>query len=72
MLVPRLPHIQGFTDACKYGAGGVWIIPLANGTNRYIYWAVDFPQTVIDQFEARHHFYQRLGNGRRAAGMARS
>ena len=51
-LVPRLPHIQGFTDACKYGAGGVWIIPLANGTNRYIYWAVDFPQTVIDQFEA--------------------
>ena len=24
-LVPRLSHIQGFTDACKYGAGRVWI-----------------------------------------------
>ena len=49
-LVPRLPHIQGFTDACKYGAGGVWIIPLENGTNCYIYWAVDFSPEVIQQF----------------------
>ena len=49
-LVPRLPHIQGFTDACKYGAGGIWIIPLENGTNCYIYWAVDFSPEVIQQF----------------------
>ena len=53
-LVPHLLHIQDFTDACKYGAGGVpvWIIPLTNGTNWYIYWAVDFPQTVVDQLNA--------------------
>ena len=51
-LVPRLPHIQGFTDACKHGAGGVWIIPLANFTNRNVYWSVDFPPSIISQFDA--------------------
>lgn len=50
-LVPRLPHLHGYTDACKFGAGGVWIIlPLANNTNRYIYWSVDFSLAVIQQF----------------------
>ena len=51
-LVPRLPHIKGFTDACKYAAGGVWIIPLANGKNRYVYWSVAFPATVVSQFDS--------------------
>ena len=29
----------------------MWIIPLANGTNRYIYWSVNFSPAVIQQFE---------------------
>lgn len=49
-LVPILPHLHGYTDACKFGAGGVWIIPLANNTNYYIYWSVDFSPVVIQQF----------------------
>ena len=49
-LVPRLPHLHGYTDACKYGAGGVWIIPLADGSIRCIFWSVNFPPAVIKKF----------------------
>jgi hypothetical protein len=24
-IIPKLPNAHGYSDACKYGAGGVWI-----------------------------------------------
>ena len=42
-LVPNLPHCHGYADACKYGAGGVWIPPGENNKPRYILWSIDFP-----------------------------
>ena len=50
-LVPRLPHLHGYTDACKYGAGGVWILPLEDNTYRYVFWSVDFSPEVVKAFE---------------------
>ena len=31
-IVPIQPSVQGYTDACKYAMGGVWIITLSNQT----------------------------------------
>ena len=48
-LVPNLPHCHGYADACKYGAGGVWIPPGENNKPRYILWSIDFPPEVVRQ-----------------------
>ena len=50
-LVPQLPKLHGYTDACKHAAGGVWILPNQDGTNRYIFWTVNFTVQVIKDFE---------------------
>ena len=50
-IIPKLPNAHGYSDACKYGAGGVWIIPGPNGTIRYIFWSIVFPPEVIRLFE---------------------
>ena len=50
-LVPKLPNCHGYSDACKYGAGGVWILPGENNQNRYILWSVDFPPEVVELME---------------------
>ena len=50
-LVHRDPHCNGFSDACKWGAGGVWIIPQADGSNLYFFWSIQFPQAIIDRFD---------------------
>ena len=47
-LIPRDPNIHGYTDACKHAAGGVWIIPQADGTVRFVVWTVPFPPDIID------------------------
>jgi hypothetical protein len=51
-LVPSLPDIHGYSDACKHGAGGVWIIPHGNEV-RYIYWTCAFPSDITAQMETR-------------------
>jgi len=30
-IIPKLPNCHGYSDACKYGAVGVWIVPGPNG-----------------------------------------
>ena len=48
-LVPGEPGYIGFCDACKYGAGGVWI-----SGNRMLHpfvWRFRFPPTVVARFE---------------------
>lgn len=50
-LIPKLPNCHGYSDACKYGAGGVWIIPGNDGKPRYIFWSIDFPLEVVCLFE---------------------
>ena len=47
-LVPGDPHYIGFCDACKYGAGGVWL----SGTNmlKPIVWRMKWPKEVVDRF----------------------
>ena len=46
-LEPTLPANVGYCDACKHAAGGVWINPQGNGTNRHIIWACDFPPVLL-------------------------
>ena len=50
-LVPTYPNVHGYCDACKYGAGGVWIIPLSANSNRYIFWSIAFPEDIVKKFE---------------------
>jgi hypothetical protein len=50
-LVPTHPNIHGYCDACKSGAGGVWILPQDNVNNRHVVWATTFPPPVIKKFE---------------------
>ena len=49
-IVPRLPEKHGYTDSCKYAAGGVWILPIQGPHNRYIMWTVNFPPEIIQAF----------------------
>ena len=45
-LVARLPDTHGYTDACKHGAGGVWIIhPTA--VPAYFFWTIAFPKEIV-------------------------
>ena len=30
-IIPKLPNCHGYSDACKYGAGGVWIVSGPDG-----------------------------------------
>ena len=48
-LVPNLPNCHGYSDACKYGARGVWILPGDDNKPRYIFWSVEFPPEVVRQ-----------------------
>jgi hypothetical protein len=50
-LVPTLPNLHGYCDACKWGAGGVWILPHNKNNNRHVMWTVPFPTTIIEQFD---------------------
>ena len=50
-LVPHLPNLHGYVDACRNGIGGVWIIPLPSGHLRLIVWAIDIPDDLKDAFD---------------------
>ena len=50
-LIPTLPKCHGYSDACKYGAGGVWIVPGPDGKPRYIFWSIEFAPEVVRQME---------------------
>ena len=50
-LVPHLPKIHGYVDACRNGIGGVWIIPTASGRLRLIVWAIDIPADLREKFD---------------------
>lgn len=45
-LILASPKIHGYSDACKHGAGGVWILPGPNGP-RFKVWYVKFPPFII-------------------------
>jgi hypothetical protein len=49
-IVPRLPETHGYTDACKYAAGGVWILPTQGPHNRNVVWTVSFPPDIVLAF----------------------
>lgn len=48
-LVPGMPAYIGYTDACKYGAGGVWL----SGTRniRPIVWRIEWPHDIVELFD---------------------
>ena len=50
-IVPDLPDYHGYSDACKSGAGGVWILPTTYGTPRFVFWNLDWPIEIITLFE---------------------
>ncbi len=48
-LVPGMPAYIGFCDACKYGAGGVWVS--GKNTLRPVVWRLKWPPEVVKAFE---------------------
>ncbi|MCA1807601.1 MAG: hypothetical protein LC687_07120, partial [Actinobacteria bacterium] len=46
-LIPGHPAYIGYCDACKYGAGGVWISGVSN--IHPIVWRIQWPQDIIDR-----------------------
>ena len=46
-LVDGFPDYLGYTDACKKGAGGVWMGVTDN--IGYVTWRVEFPQDIQDE-----------------------
>ncbi|HEY9815755.1 MAG TPA: hypothetical protein V6D20_08145, partial [Candidatus Obscuribacterales bacterium] len=48
-LVPGMPHYLGFCDACKYGAGGVWMSGTA--TLRPLVWRLAWPPAIVTLFD---------------------
>ena len=50
-LVPHLPQIHGYVDACRNGIGGVWIIPQKSGKLRLIVWSIDIPEDLRLDFD---------------------
>jgi hypothetical protein len=50
-LVPGWPHFVGFCDACKYGAGGVW---LSGKTSIHpVVWRVAWPRDITTLYEQK-------------------
>ena len=45
-LIPGLPSYIGHTDACKFGAGGIWLAGRKN--LRPIVWRLKWPQDIVD------------------------
>ena len=50
-IVPATPQIHGYTDACKYAAGGVWLITLSDGSLRCVVWTYTFPLEIVKLLE---------------------
>ena len=50
-LIPTSPKIHGYSNACKHGAGGAWILPGPDGPH-FIVWYVNFPPFIIALLEA--------------------
>ena len=48
-LIPGTPHYFGYTDACKYGAGGIWLSGTAS--LHPIVWRCKWPPEVVQQYE---------------------
>ena len=51
-LIPGPPAYLGYCDACKYGAGGVWIS--GNQNILPIVWRIKWPQSVVDRVTSGH------------------
>lgn len=51
-LIPGQPAYLGYCDACKYGAGGVWISGLQN--IHPIVWRLRWPQAIVDRVTSGH------------------
>ena len=50
-LVPQNPHYIGYCDACKHGAGGVWMS--GTKTIRPIVWRIKWPPDIVKLTEKR-------------------
>ena len=48
-LIPGTPHYFGYTDACKHGAGGIWLSGTAS--LHPIVWRYKWPPEVVQQYE---------------------
>jgi hypothetical protein len=59
-IVPSPPVCQGYSDSCKYGAGGIWLIPTSPTTMLYIVWRVPFPHSIVDAFNNGKLFINEL------------
>lgn len=51
-LVPGMPGYIGFLDACKYGAGGIWLS--GSRTLRPIVWRIQWPPNIVQRFADGH------------------
>ncbi len=51
-LVPGVPAYIGFCDACKFGAGGVWLS--GSKSLRPVVWRIKWPHQVVTRFEQGH------------------
>ena len=49
-LVPGWPHFVGFCDACKWGAGGIWLSG-KQGLHPLV-WRVQFPPDITARFKS--------------------
>jgi hypothetical protein len=49
-LIPGQPAYLGYCDACKYGAGGVWLAGLHD--LHPIVWRIQWPQDIVDRVTA--------------------
>jgi len=52
-LVPIAPDFLGYSDACKLGAGGVWMA--ASSPLPYIVWRVAFPDDIVARLKTKHN-----------------
>jgi hypothetical protein len=50
-LVPGWPHFVGFCDACKYGAGGIWIS--GKEDIHPTVWRIKWPPAIVELFSKR-------------------
>ena len=49
-LIPSFPHFVGFCDACKHGAGGIWLS--GSNTLRPVVWRFAWPPEVVQAMDS--------------------
>ena len=65
-LVPQAPHYVGYCDACKCGAGGVWLS--GTKTMRPVGWRIKWPPDIVQLTEEEQLAINDLENRGHPAG----